>query len=1017
MKLILLLTLVVFQDSLSVDNNRMVNAAQKSYQEADYSGALEMYAKIIESNQSDNKTTDIFRMQFKLVDCLIKLERNKEASTTLKDLRLELWRGQHQELYPAYFLHAGNLELALDNDTKAIEMLDSAKMVTNDALQLIEIELRLMDVYALNRDLISATQVLDEIKELSNQVTSTEPYAGDILLAEGRLLGHKGEFNRAIKVLNQALELKKKSVSDGHPDLAIYYQSLGLQHQGLLQYDKALEYFSIALDIKLKYFGQRHLSVSDTYNAIGFVLYKKALAIESLEFHRKALSIRKEKLQASNYRIKQSKEMLGISYAKADSFAKAEKLFLEVYETRVKDLGENNHYVSYSLYNLGALAEEVLQYEKALVYFKRVVEMGNKIYGENNADQADNLNRLARMYWYLGYDIEAKKTYQRALEHNFPEYKFDGHYASMPDSDYYLTFRECNRSLLGLAGVYGNSNNIDSLRLAVPFIKKAEEYLNKHKLRFYNNTDLTSISQSYKFIAENANVILYKLAQRENKKEYLEEIFRLSEQARGSALNTQINEQKARANTGISVEMTNKDEQIRAKKDSLNSLLVSMMRDDEDLANIQPVKKELFELNRQQEKLILEIEEKYPKYSELKYGQRPVSVSNVKSYLKEQEDNVALMQYLYTDREQLMIMLITKDIYEVVFIDDSLGLNSHVERCRKSIETFDKESFEKSADLLNSILIAPVKNYLDSVDRMVIIPDGVISLIPFDVICDNNNIEMLPYVISYDLSATLLLSRKPSSKRLDGFLAYAPVFDDQDQSSIELGGLVLRSDALVNLPGAIDEVKMTGEIMNGTIRIGDEASEFNFKNEASGYSIIHLATHSIIDQSSDQYSKLIFSGSGTDEDNYLHAFELANMDMEANLVTLSACNTGVGKLEDGEGIMSMARSFRSAGVHSVAMSLWPASDKSTPELMKYFYQNLKAGQRKSVALNNARKQYLTTATGKARHPFYWAGFVVIGDDSPITSENSNIAMILSILFLLTAVPIVLVIKNKYLSID
>lgn len=99
-------------------------------------------------------------------------------------------------------------------------------------------------------------------------------------------------------------------------------------------------------------------------------------------------------------------------------------------------------------------------------------------------------------------------------------------------------------------------------------------------------------------------------------------------------------------------------------------------------------------------------------------------------------------------------------------------------------------------------------------------------------------------------------------------------------------------------------------------------------------------------------------------------------------------------------VMSLSRAFAYAGVPSTVVSLWPASDKSTPELMKFFYQNLKDGQTKDVALNNARKQYLATATGKARHPFYWGGFVMIGENSPISQDRNTLFWIVPILILL-----------------
>ena len=125
------------------------------------------------------------------------------------------------------------------------------------------------------------------------------------------------------------------------------------------------------------------------------------------------------------------------------------------------------------------------------------------------------------------------------------------------------------------------------------------------------------------------------------------------------------------------------------------------------------------------------------------------------------------------------------------------------------------------------------------------------------------------------------------------------------------------------------------------------------------------------------------------------------------MVTLSACNTGFGKIKKGEGVMSLSRAFAYAGVPATVVSLWPASDKSTPQLMKYFYQNLHDGQSKDVALNNARKQYLETAQGKARHPFYWGGFVVIGDNSPISRRTNLLVWMIPILIIIILIGTVL----------
>jgi CHAT domain-containing protein len=125
------------------------------------------------------------------------------------------------------------------------------------------------------------------------------------------------------------------------------------------------------------------------------------------------------------------------------------------------------------------------------------------------------------------------------------------------------------------------------------------------------------------------------------------------------------------------------------------------------------------------------------------------------------------------------------------------------------------------------------------------------------------------------------------------------------------------------------------------------------------------------------------------EDNFLYGYEIAQMDLNAKLVVLSACETGYGKFDQGEGVMSLARSFMYAGVSSAVVSLWQVNDASTSILMQLFYQNLNQGYTKAMALAMAKRSYMQRATGTAAHPAYWAAFVCIGDDSPLVNTSVN----------------------------
>ncbi len=132
------------------------------------------------------------------------------------------------------------------------------------------------------------------------------------------------------------------------------------------------------------------------------------------------------------------------------------------------------------------------------------------------------------------------------------------------------------------------------------------------------------------------------------------------------------------------------------------------------------------------------------------------------------------------------------------------------------------------------------------------------------------------------------------------------------------------------------------------------------------------------------FNKLIFT------DGDLTSSEIYVSNSEANLAVLSACNTGFGKLEKGEGVMSMARAFHFSGVPSVIMSLWKVPDKETKEIMVSFYKHLKKGETKSVALRNAKIDYLVSVDDKnLKHPYFWSGFILNGNTDALMPAKNN----------------------------
>jgi CHAT domain-containing protein len=278
--------------------------------------------------------------------------------------------------------------------------------------------------------------------------------------------------------------------------------------------------------------------------------------------------------------------------------------------------------------------------------------------------------------------------------------------------------------------------------------------------------------------------------------------------------------------------------------------------------------------------------------------------------------------------------------------------------------------------------------------RLIISPDGFLSLIPFESLIENlpaassgfKNLDYLvkKYDISYVPSATIWL-RQPQQKvhHQQQFAGYAPSYE----SMVLASNRMRPGTKITHLKYTRDEVKTASEYFKGKNYLGNEATEAAFKQQVNESSILHLALHGMVDDQNPMRSALVFSSPNEDsEDGFLYAYELFNLQINADLVVLSACNTGYGKLNKGEGVMSLSRAFAQAGSRSLVMSLWNANDQVTSVIMNYFYQGLKHGMNKDEALSRAKIKYLQEADPLLAHPFYWSAFVANGDMQPLQEK-------------------------------
>jgi CHAT domain-containing protein/tetratricopeptide (TPR) repeat protein len=305
-----------------------------------------------------------------------------------------------------------------------------------------------------------------------------------------------------------------------------------------------------------------------------------------------------------------------------------------------------------------------------------------------------------------------------------------------------------------------------------------------------------------------------------------------------------------------------------------------------------------------------------------------------------------------------------------------------------------------NAGELFTTLFGKLANQLRADSKLIVIPDGVLNQLPYESLVHNGRYLIEDHQISYLPSASLIeLLRQPpkSASDIDGqldLLAFGdPVFQQQSKTSLSLK-LPAPSSAinrqawdrditnLSRLPRTRDEVEYIASLIpkeRQHLYVGKDSTERAFKQESLGkYKWIHLATHSLIDERTPGRSAVVLAlDENNAEDGFLRATEIADLDLDCDLVVLSACETGRGQLMSGEGIIGLSRSFFIAGARSVVVSQWAVSDISTAQLMKDFYQQLVNKVAKAAALREAKLRMLNGGS-ETRHPYYWAPFVIIG---------------------------------------
>lgn len=509
---------------------------------------------------------------------------------------------------------------------------------------------------------------------------------------------------------------------------------------------------------------------------------------------------------------------------------------------------------------------------------------------------------------------------------------------------------------------------------------------------------------------ENALNVVYE--KQKNRIAVGESVFRLMEKNKATVLLQSINESQA-------LQYANLPDTIIEQEDELKTAIsfykkqFNYAKVYEELENIDRFEKLLFEEENKYKQLISNLESNYPNYYQLKYQQSEIQLKDAQDYL---DKDAAMLEYFVGD-SSIYVLSIQKEKSKLYKISKPKNWNELINNFRQSITDIDLvqnegsntfEKFTNSAFELCNILLEQALTDLESnITHLKIIPDAELNYLPFDILLTKpSNSKQINYAnlsyllnertISYAYSVALLLESNQSPQieydSLGLYAGFAPVYETDNTNFAKTlspnNKIVLRSGKLVDLPNARISVQQIADFVKGKAFLAKEATKQQFIDNANRFKIIHLATHGFLNDENPLYSNLVFANTVDSTDHSLYAADLYNIELNADLVVLSACNTGTGKLQKGEGVMSLSRAFTYAGSNSLVMSLWEVPDKSTATIMQNFFQQLKNGKTKDDALQAAKIDFIQKYPARA-HPLFWAGFVPSGNMTAIDFENGS----------------------------
>lgn len=767
----------------------------------------------------------------------------------------------------------------------------------------------------------------------------------------GRLYEAMGEMQLAHEYYDKGRRLHEKNYgADGYGMLRPISHIANIKRV-MGHFEEADSLFARAYKIALQQTPNDPIDLAYIESSYGDLFYDRGQFEEAARYYQQALQ---HELQAgirNSRRMQSNKTTLGQAYAK-----------------------------------MNRLPEGLRLLQEGLNYYRHW-------YNKGNVAIAGQLNKISEAYLDANLLAEAMRysdsTFLELLQ--LPSFPAGNWLQQLPVSHFVLRYLR-HRTAIENA-LYKKEGTSARLLNLLQLADSYGAYLEKSLPALRTQASLLQLAANHKYIYNTAIEACWELYQQQNKPEWLEKAFGFSESSKALLLRMATNNLLIDAARDDKDATANKDLHMRKRISQLNAQYLDAGSNNDSLLSLLTNTMESY--SRFQDSLL----QSGNAMAQLKYRVASFSIHEIRQRLLHAQQT--LLQYTVTDDY----------VFLFVLNQHHLSLKRLPRKTLEDVKALQQlynqppAAFVPPAYRLYEALVAPALPLLSS-DKLVIVPDADLYYLNFELLVSQKEIapfSQLPYLvkqynIAYQLSATSALQYKAAARRArDKALLLTPVFTDEMKATYRqnIKDSLLADQhylSLLRQPFALHAAQQIGRYVSTDLFTGPQALERTFKKGAAQYNILHLGTHAEINNGSPLQSRFFLAkppaGDSTDnEDGYLHAYEIYGMELRAELAVLTACETGTGAWNQGEGVISLAHSFMYAGCPSVIMSLWKIDEKSSAEIITLFYKYLAAGASKSEALRAAKLEYLQNAPAELNHPYFWAGMTFIGDDAPLAYSS------------------------------